>query len=279
MPRCQHIFAEKTIFFVCRDVLAFISAGWDWPAVSPLFLLFLQMRVVPVARQPQALTDIIFGFITKQRAGAGDVRQRMTHVPGPEVPMDGLGFRGLGLMADDLLADKLEKLVERGPLSEGYIIDEVPGVFRGMGRQQVRLHHVVDVAEIAGRLAVSVDMDGIALRQCGEPLGDHRRVRAVRVLTLAEHVEVAQADGLEAITARENLGVEFIDILRHGVGRERLADAVFLFGQVGLVAVGGARSRIDKALYSAVTGRYEHVEEPVDVAAVGHDRVFDGAGH
>lgn len=215
MPRCQHIFAEKTIFFVCRDVLAFISAGWDWPAVLPLFL---QMGVVPVSREAQALADIVFGFIAQQRACAGDVRQRMADVSGPEVPMDGLGFRGLGLMADDLLADKLEKLVERGPLAEGYIIYEVPGVFRGMGRQQVRLHHVVDVAEIAGRLAVSVDMDGIALRQCGEPLGDHRRVRAVRVLTLAEHVEVAQADGLEAIAVRENLGIKLVDVFGHRVG-------------------------------------------------------------
>ena len=65
MPRCQQIFAGKTIFFVRSDVLAFISATWDCPAVSPLFL---QVGVVPVTRKAQALTDIVFGLIAQQRA-------------------------------------------------------------------------------------------------------------------------------------------------------------------------------------------------------------------
>lgn len=59
-----------------------------------------------------------------------------------------------GLWADDLVTDKPEKLVERGPLAEGHIVDEVPGVVRSIGCQQVRLHHIVDIAEIAGRFAV-----------------------------------------------------------------------------------------------------------------------------
>lgn len=74
MPRCQQIFAGKTIFFVRSDVLAFISAIWDCPAVSPLFL---QVGVVPVTRKAQALTDIVFGLIAQQRARTGDVRQGM----------------------------------------------------------------------------------------------------------------------------------------------------------------------------------------------------------
>ena len=100
MPRCQQIFAGKTIFFVRSDVLAFISATWDCPAVSPLFL---QVGVVPVTRKAQALTDIVFGLIAQQRARTGDVRQRMAYVSRPEITVGRFGFRRFGLVADDLV--------------------------------------------------------------------------------------------------------------------------------------------------------------------------------
>ena len=90
--------------------------------------------------------------------------------PRPEITVGRFGFRRFGLVADDLVTDKPEKLVERGPLAEGHIVDEVPGVFRSIGCQQVRLHHIVDIAEITGRFAVPVDVYGIPLRQGGEPL-------------------------------------------------------------------------------------------------------------
>lgn len=112
------------------------------------------MGVVPITRKAQALTDVIFGLIAQQRAGSGDVRQGMAYVSRPEIAVGRFGFRRFGLVADDFVTDKPEKFVECGPLAEGHIVDEVPGLFRGIGRQQVRLHHIVDVAEVAGRFAI-----------------------------------------------------------------------------------------------------------------------------
>lgn len=178
MPRCQQIFAGKTIFFVRSDVLAFISAIWDCPAVSPLFL---QVGVVPVTRKAQALTDIVFGLIAQQRARTGDVRQGMAYVSRPEITVGRFGLRRFGLVADDLVTDKPEKLVERGPLAEGHIVDEVPGVVRSIGCQQVRLHHIVDIAEIAGRFAVPLTYTVSPFVRAANPLRYYRRIRAVRV--------------------------------------------------------------------------------------------------
>ena len=43
----------------------------------------------------------------------------MAYVSRPEITVGRFGFRRFGLVADDLVTDKPEKLVERGPLAEG----------------------------------------------------------------------------------------------------------------------------------------------------------------
>ena len=232
------------------------------------------MGVVPVPGEAQALPHVVGGFVAQQRAGAGDVRQRMAHVPGAEVAVDRFGFGGFRLVADDFFADEREQLGERGPLAERHVVDLVPGRVVGAGGQQVGLHHVVDVAEVAGGFSVAVDVDRRALGERGEPQRDHGGVGSVRVLPLPEDVEVAQADGREAVAAREDFGVQLVHVLGHRVGGQRLADAILLLGQGGLVAVGGARSSVDEALRPGVARRHQHVEEAVDVAAVGQNGIF-----
>ena len=70
------------------------------------------------------------------------------------------------------------------------------GVGRGRG-EQVRLHDVVDVAEVAAVRAVAEDHARLAAdRASRDPARDHGRVRAVGILAAPEHVEVAQADDL-----------------------------------------------------------------------------------
>jgi hypothetical protein len=79
-----------------------------------------------------------------------------------------------------------------------------PRAPRRRGRQ-VRLDDVVDVAEVARLRAVAEDARLLSGQRRGDELRDHGRVLRLRILARAEHVEVAQADGLEAVGARVDL--------------------------------------------------------------------------
>ena len=57
------------------------------------------------------------------------------------------------------------------------------------------------------------------------------------------------------ISLEENIGVEFVHIFGHGVGRQGRADEMLHLGQARVISVGGAGGRIDKAPYAAVSGR------------------------
>lgn len=152
-------------------------------------------------------------------------------------------------------------------------------VIRSGGRQQVSLHRVVHKAEIPAGLTVTVDAYRITLDHRRRPFGDHRRVGTVGVLAGTEDIEVAQADGLEAVGAGEHAGVQLVDVLGHRVGRERVADLVFHLGQVRVVAVGGAGGRVGEAAHFLVLGGHQHVQEAVDIGLVGGNGVGDGSGH
>ena len=136
------------------------------------------------------------------------------------------GSAGAGDRAARPSRSSANRVVQRGAVADGDVVDLVArlGAFAG-GGQQVGLDGVGDVAEVAAGFAVAVDVDRLALEQRGSPLGDHGGVGAVGVLAGAEDVEVAQADGCEAVAAGEDVGVEFVDVLGDGVGAERLADA------------------------------------------------------
>ena len=149
----------------------------------------------------------------------------------------------------------------------------------GGGGQQVGLHSVVHEAEVAAGLAIAIDAHGLALDHRRRPFWDHRRVGAVGVLARPEDIEVAQADGLEAVGAGEHAGVQFVDVLGHRVGRERVADLVLYLGQVRVVPVGRAGSGVGEAAHALILGRHQHIQEAVDIGLVGGDGVGDGPGH
>ena len=185
-------------------------------------------------------------------------------------------------------------MVEGGAVAYGYVVDLVqwgrggrglPRFARndgGGGRcggQQVGLHGVVHVAKVAAGFAVAVDVNGFAFEECGGPFGDDGGVGTVRVLAGAKHVEVAQADGVEAVAAGKDVGIQLVDVFGDGVGAQRFADVVFDLGQRGVVAVGAAAGGVGEALHLGVAGGHEHVEEAGDVGVVGGDGVGQAAGH
>ena len=145
------------------------------------------------------------------------------------------------------------------------------------GGQQVGLYGVGDKAKVAAGFAVAVDVDGFAFEECGRPFGDDGGVGAVRVLAGAEHVEVAQADGVEAVAAGKDVGIQLVDVFGHSVGAQGFADVFFHLGQRGVVAVGAAAGGVGEALHFGVAGGDQHVQKTADVGFVGGDGVGQAA--
>ena len=208
-----------------------------------------------------------------------DIGQRVTHVARSEVAIARLHVAQLREAGRECIADGREEGVERGALADGDVVNLIDGGRIGHGRgQEVGLHGVVDVAEVTAGLAIAVDEDVRAAEEGGSPGGDDGGIGAGGILTRAEDVEVAQADAAQAVGAGEDIGVELVDDFGDGVGRERFADAVFLLGQAGVIAVGGAAGGVNEARDALVAGGDQHVEKAVDVGGVGGDGVFQGAG-
>ncbi len=75
----------------------------------------------------------------------------------------------------------------------------------------------------------------------------------------AEHVEVAQANGVNPVAARKHVGIELIDVFGDSVGAERLAYDLLHLGQGGVITIGGAASRVCKAFEFGVAGGDQHI--------------------
>ena len=141
------------------------------------------------------------------------------------------------------------------------------------------MHGILDKAEVTTGFAIAVNEHVVALDHGGGPFGDDGGIGTIRVLSLAEHIEVAQANGGKAVATGKHVGIQLVHVLGDSIGRERLADDVFYLGQAGVVAVGRTAGGVGKAFYLGITGSHQHVEKAVYVGAVGGDGVVNGAWH
>ena len=172
------------------------------------------------------------------------------------------------------------QLVERGYAAYGNVVNLIDGfcAWRA-GGQQIGLHHVGDVAKVSAGFSVAIDVNRLVLDHAGDPLGDDCGIGAFGVLAWAKHIEVAQADALQAVGFAEHIGIELVNVFGDGVGAQGFADFVFDFGQAWVVAIGAAAGGVDKAFNFRVARSNKHVEKASDVAGVGGDGVFHAAGH
>src|ERR1700682_6682400 len=138
----------------------------------------------------------------------------------------------------------------------------------GRRREQVRLNDVADVAEIARRLPVAVDGDRYAGEHRCRPPWNHRRVRALGILSRTEHVEVSQSHARGSIAAIEDLGVELVEVLGDRIRRERQPDFIFDFWESGMVAVRRARSGLDKSLYAGIARGDQNVQKSCPIGGM-----------
>ena len=219
------------------------------------------------------------GGVAEQALGLAGIRLAVADVAGAELPVAGLGI-GRHAVGGEVVAQQLEQPVERGAIAHGHVVNLVQRVrIGGGGGQQIGLHGVGHVAEIAAGFAITVDPHGFALQQRGRPLGNHGGIGAVGILPRPEHVEVAQANGLEAVAVGEYVGIQLVDVLGDGIGAERLANALLHLGQGRMVAIGAAAAGIHKALHLGIARGHQHVEEAGDVGGVGVGRVCQAARH
>ena len=94
------------------------------------------------------------------------------------------------------------------------------------------------------------------------------------ILPRAEHVEVADRDGLEAVEPGEHLQILLAHQLLQRVRRERIRSASSsCFGQRRRVAVGRRRPGEDEALDAGVARGDEDVQRGVDVRAIRGERI------
>ena len=149
----------------------------------------------------------------------------MTNIASPEIPIGREGLPAGGHEFGDLVANEIKKFIQRRALPEGHV-EDLSRHFRILGAccQYIGLDAIVDETEVAARLSVSVDPDLITPQQPRKPFGDDRGIGSFRVLTLAEDIEVAQTHTVETVGFEKDLGVEFVDVLGHRVGREGFAD-------------------------------------------------------
>ena len=140
------------------------------------------------------------------------------------------------------------------------------------------MNHVGNKAEVTAGFAVAVDVDGLALDQAGNPLGNDGGIGAVGVLPRAKHVEVAQANCFKTVAAGKHVGIQLVDVFGDGVGAQGFADGVFDLGQAGVVAVGGAAGGVGEAFDFGVAGGRQHVQKTADVSGIGGDGIGQAAG-
>src|SRR5882757_1289743 len=158
-------------------------------------------------------------------------------------------------------------------------VEDFAGDVGGVERQQVGLHCIFDIGEIAGLFAVAEDHRLRFFQRSVAELGENSGVRRAGILARAEHVEIAQADIFEAVTAAKGLEVKFADILCHAVGRNRSGMHRLDFRERGRFAVSRRGRREYDALRFRVARGHQHIERAVNVDGVRANWILYGARH
>src|SRR6056297_1021290 len=191
------------------------------------------------------VTHTVCRFKPKQAPCLAYVGLRVTDITWPEIPVVRLGLRRYTDTAESGTQGGMQ-FVEVEAVPDRHIVNLALRFLIRECRANVRLNRVVDVAEVAAGLAITVDHHGVSRQQSRCPLRDHRSVSTVGVLPAAKHVEIAQPRRAEAIRSLKNIRVKFVDVFRDGIGRQRIAYPFFNLWQRLMIAIGGRRSGVNE---------------------------------
>lgn len=193
---------------------------------------------IPLDSFTQAVERTIGRRVADKAGGLLDTRVRVLNIARTERPI--LSILGIG--SSPLLQQtpkKIKELVEARLPSERDVVDLAGRCcFVCSGREKVCLNDVLDVAEVAASFSIAIDLDDAVVEHCLDPAWNHSSVGSIRVLPLAKHVEVTQTNTAHSIMLVEDLCIEFVDVFRNRIGRERLADHVLDLREGRMIAVG-----------------------------------------
>lgn len=103
----------------------------------------------------------------------------------------------------DVLAQRLcQRVVDIDEIlstAVGNIVSLSRRFMRSETRLQVCLNDIFNIGEVSALPAVAVDGGPLVVYQLLDEFRDDRRVRAVRILPPAEHIEVSQSVGIQPI--------------------------------------------------------------------------------
>ena len=175
--------------------------------------------------------------------------------------------------------DDLVEFADRGAAAERDIIHGASRRGPCGGGENVCLHDVGHVREVARGAAVAMDRALAATHERVDPLRNHGGVTSGWILPRAKDVEVAQAGRGESVMRGELLRVDFTHRLRCAIRRERPAGLRLDFALRVVVAINRAGAGIDDAPDTAVTGGDEDIERAGDIGGVAGQRVFQRKRH
>src|SRR5712692_677044 len=139
----------------------------------------------------------------------------MTHVPGSRRVIDDLRLNFHHPL------QSLNHLVQRYPFSTTDIEDFTCCVL-STHRKEVRLNHAIHVCEIPRLFSVTVNDNRSPGSQPMDKLWNHGGVLRMRVLTRTKHIEIPEANGLQAKKLIIELAVMFSHKFLQGIWGERM---------------------------------------------------------
>jgi len=176
--------------------------------------------------------------------------------------------------------DVLPQGIQIGAFATGYVVHLIQGFFLiGKEGAEVGLYGIVHVGKIPAVGTIAVDGGRFLVQGGLEKQGDHGRVGSVRILARAEYIEIAQSYVVDAVCFRKNIGVEFVHVLGHGVGRQRLPDGVLDLGQGLMVSVGTAGGGKDDPGYLLLHRRLKYLQGTGNIHSIGSQGILQAAGH
>ena len=242
--------------------------------------MILQIFPVPFHGFLQPLMHGVLRIIPQQVAGLVDIGQRVGNVARTVGAVKDIHLGDLRIELRKIFFQISHKLIQRGALAVGGIVDGIEGRrIGGLHGEDVHQDHIVDVGEVATVLTVAVDDGRLVRHQLLHEEGNHCRIGAVGVLPPAEHVEIAQADGLHSVGFGKDIGIELVHILGDGIGRQGFPDHILNLGERLAVAIGGGAGGIDEPLDAGIATCYQHLQKTRHIYFVRCDRVFDGSGY
>ena len=176
---------------------------------NPVGLLRIRSRGGPPARQSadsvrgcdtshgpaETFFEIHFRFVAQKCFRPGNVGERVLNISGAL----GAVFH-VAVVSDQFLQNQ-ESLVQISPPAGGHV-DYFSRDLAGFGPagQQICRDDIFDVGEIAALLAVAKNGGLFPAQHLSDEFGQNTRVRRSRILPRAKHVEISQANSLQAVT-------------------------------------------------------------------------------